>query len=151
VIASEGRAFPVQTRYVGRDPAERADEAVARIVLRALAEEQGSILAFLPGQAEITRAAERLRERISDPAVEIAPLFGAMDRSEQDRAVRPASPGRRKVVLATSIAETSLTIEGVRVVVDSGLSREPRYEPDLGLTRLETVRASRARPTGCVP
>jgi ATP-dependent helicase HrpB len=85
-----------------------------------------------------------MRERARDPSVDIAPLFGAMDRAEQDRAVAPSVKGRRKVVLATSIAETSLTIEGVRVVVDSGLSREPRYEPDIGLTRLETVRASRA-------
>ncbi len=144
VIASEGRAFSVETRYLGRDSAERLEDAMVRAVMRALASEPGSILAFLPGQGEITRVAERLRERITDPAVEIAPLYGAMDRGEQDRAVRPAAPGRRKVVLATSIAETSLTIEGVRVVVDSGLSRAPRYEPDIGLTRLETVRASRA-------
>ncbi|MFN3890798.1 MAG: ATP-dependent helicase HrpB [Beijerinckiaceae bacterium] len=144
LIQSEGRAFPVETRYVGRNAGEDPAEAVARTVLRALDEEPGSILAFLPGQGEILRCAERLRERVSDRTVDIAPLFGAMDRAEQDRAVEPSPAGRRKVVLATSIAETSLTIEGVRVVVDSGLSREPRYEPDIGLTRLETVRASRA-------
>jgi len=143
-IASAGRAYPVATRYVGREAGEDPAAAVARVVLRALREEPGSILAFLPGQGEILRAAERLRERLADPDVDIAPLYGAMDRGEQDRAVAPAPPGRRKVVLATSIAETSLTIEGVRVVVDSGLSREPRYEPDIGLTRLETVRVSRA-------
>lgn len=144
LIESEGRAYPVDTRYLGRTPGEDAAEAVARAVLRALEEETGSVLAFLPGQGEILRCAERLRERVRDRTVDISPLFGAMDRAEQDRAVQPAPPGRRKVVLATSIAETSLTIEGVRVVVDSGLSREPRYEPDIGLTRLETVRASRA-------
>lgn len=144
VIVSEGRAFPVDTRYVGRDPAERVEDAVVRAVTRALAQERGSILAFLPGQGEILRAAQKLRERLADSSVEVAPLYGALDRAEQDRAVAPAPSGRRKVVLATSIAETSLTIEGVRVVVDCGLAREPRYEPDIGLTRLETVRASRA-------
>ena len=85
-----------------------------------------------------------LRERVSDPSVEIVALFGALDASVQDRAIAPAPKGMRKVVLATSIAETSLTIEGVRIVVDCGLSRVPRYEPDIALTRLETVRASRA-------
>ena len=110
----------------------------------ALAEESGSILAFLPGQGEILRVAALLEERVRDPDVDIAPLYGAMDPRAQDRAVAPAPKGRRKIVLATSIAETSLTIEGVRVVVDSGLMRVPRYEPDVGLTRLETVRVSRA-------
>jgi ATP-dependent helicase HrpB len=144
LIESEGRAYPVETRYLGRNAGEDPAEAVARAILRALDEEPGSVLAFLPGQGEILRCAERLRERVRNPSVDIAPLFGAMDRADQDRAVEASPKGRRKVVLATSIAETSLTIEGVRVVVDSGLSREPRYEPDIGLTRLETVRASRA-------
>ena len=114
------------------------------MALDALADERGSILVFLPGQGEITRVAAQLAERIRDPAVDIAPLYGAMDARAQDLAVAPAAPGRRKVVLATSIAETSLTIEGVRVVIDSGLMRVPRFEPDIGLTRLETVRVSRA-------
>src|SRR5258707_998978 len=104
----------------------------------------GSVLAFLPGAAEIRRTQNFLGERVHDASVEIVPLFGALDASVQDRAIAPAPRGRRKVVLATSIAETSLTIEGVRMVVDSGVSRVPRYEPDIGLTRLETVRASRA-------
>ena len=86
----------------------------------------------------------QLKERVGDPDVDLAPLYGAMDQRAQDLAVEPALPGRRKVVLATSIAETSLTIEGVRVVIDSGLARVPRYEPAIGLTRLETVRVSRA-------
>lgn len=102
------------------------------------------MLVFLPGQGEIRRVETLLRERIADPAIDIAPLYGALERGEQDLAVSPAKPGRRKVVLATSIAETSLTIEGVRVVVDSGLSRVPVFEPNIGLTRLETVRVSRA-------
>ena len=143
-IESSGRAFPVETRHVGRDPAQRIEDQVVRTVLAALAEESGSILVFLPGQGEITRVASALSERVRDPQVEIAPLYGALDARAQDRAVTPAPPGRRKIVLATSIAETSLTIEGVRVVVDSGLMRVPRFEPDLGLTRLETVRVSRA-------
>jgi ATP-dependent helicase HrpB len=143
-IESAGRAFPVETRYLGRDPSERLEEAVTRACLKALAEERGSILAFLPGMREIQRVADQLAERVRVPQVDIAPLFGAMDARAQDLAVRPAAPGRRKIVLATSIAETSLTIEGVRVVVDGGFMRKPRYEPDLGLTRLETVRVSRA-------
>ncbi|MBX3536831.1 MAG: ATP-dependent helicase HrpB, partial [Chelatococcus sp.] len=113
-------------------------------VMRALRAEPGSLLVFLPGQGEIRRVEERLAQRITDPAVDLAPLYGAMDRAAQDKAVEPAAPGRRKIVLATSIAETSLTINGVRVVIDSGLARVPRYEPDIGLTRLETVRVSRA-------
>jgi ATP-dependent helicase HrpB len=144
VIESQGRAYPVETIYTGRDPRKRIEEEVAATVLRALRAEPGSILVFLPGQGEIRRVETILREKIDDPAIELAPLYGAMERGEQDRAVRPAAPGRRKVVLATAIAETSLTIEGVRVVVDAGLSREPVYEPGIGLTRLETVRVSRA-------
>ena len=144
LIESAGRAFPVETRYVGRDPAQRIEDAVVRAILGAFADEGGSVLAFLPGQGEILRVAALLAERVRDPGVDIAPLYGAMDARAQDRAVAPAAKGRRKIVLATSIAETSLTIEGVRVVVDSGLMRVPRYEPDVGLTRLETVRVSRA-------
>ncbi len=143
-IESEGRAYPVETRYLGRDPGQRIEDAVVRAILDALADERGSILVFLPGQGEITRVAAQLAERIKNPAVDIAPLYGAMDARAQDLAVAPAAPGRRKIVLATSIAETSLTIEGVRVVVDSGLMRVPRFEPDIGLTRLDTVRVSRA-------
>ncbi|NIX76022.1 ATP-dependent helicase HrpB [Microvirga terricola] len=144
VIESEGRAYPVETLYLGRDPNRRIDEQVADAVTRALRAETGSVLVFLPGQGEIRRVETLLRERVTDPAIDIAPLYGALERGEQDLAVSPAKPGRRKVVLATSIAETSLTIEGVRVVIDSGLARVPVFEPDIGLTRLETVRVSRA-------
>jgi ATP-dependent helicase HrpB len=143
VVASAGRAFPVETRYLGRAPDRRIEDAVADAVTRALRAEAGSLLVFLPGQAEIRRVEALLRERVRAPDIDLAPLYGALDRAEQDRAVSPARPGRRKVVLATSIAETSLTIEGVRVVIDSGLSRVPVYEPGIGLTRLETVRVSR--------
>ncbi len=144
VVESEGRAFPVETRYLGRDPRERIEKQVADAVERSLRAETGSVLVFLPGAGEIRRTETLLKERLRDPAVDIVALYGALDMREQDRAISPAPPGRRKVVLATSIAETSLTIEGVRVVVDSGLSRVPRYEPDIGITRLETVRVSRA-------
>ena len=144
IVESQGRMFPVETRYLGRDERLRLEERVTRAVERALGEEAGSVLVFLPGQGEIRRVETLLRERLRRPEVDIAPLYGALDSVEQDRAVSPAAPGRRKVVLATSIAETSLTIEGVRVVIDGGLSRVPRFDPSSGLTRLETVRVSRA-------
>jgi ATP-dependent helicase HrpB len=133
VIESQGRAFPVETRYLGRDPLKRIEDQVTDAALLAMNEQKGSALVFL-----------RLRERLRDASVEIAPLYGALDQAEQDRAVLPAPAGRRKIVLATAIAETSLTIEGVRVVIDSGLARVPVYEPDIGVTRLETRRVSRA-------
>jgi ATP-dependent helicase HrpB len=144
VVESEGRAFPVDTRYVGRDLREPIERQVADATARALRAEAGSALVFLPGQAEIRRAETLLKERIDDPTVDVVALYGALDAQTQDRAIAPAPKGRRKVVLATAIAETSLTIEGVRIVIDSGLARMPRYEPDVGLTRLETVRVSRA-------
>ncbi len=144
LIESKGRAYPVVTRYTGRRPGARIEDEVARLALQALDDETGSILVFLPGQGEIRRVADMLGARVKRPDIDIAPLYGAMDQRAQDLAVQPAAQGRRKIVLATSIAETSLTIEGVRVVIDSGLMRVPRYEPDIGLTRLETIRVSRA-------
>jgi ATP-dependent helicase HrpB len=144
VIESEGRAFSVETRYVGRDTRRRIEDQMCDAIATALRAETGSVLAFFPGQGEIRRTAERLAERITDKSIVIAPLFGAMDAGAQDRAVAPTRPGERKVVLATSIAETSLTIEGVRVVVDCGLARVPRFDADAGVTRLDTVRVSRA-------
>ena len=144
VVASEGRAFPVETRYLGRKADAPIERQMADAIATALRADPGSVLAFLPGAAEIRRTQNFLSERVHDASVEIVPLFGALDAAVQDRAIAPAPKGSRKVVLATSIAETSLTIEGVRIVVDSGLARVPRYEPDIGLTRLETVRASRA-------
>jgi ATP-dependent helicase HrpB len=144
VIASEGRAFPVETRYLGRKADAPLERQMADAIAMALRADPGSVLAFLPGAAEIRRTQNFLGERVHDASIEIVPLFGALDAAVQDRAIAPAPKGQRKVVLATSIAETSLTIEGVRIVVDSGVARVPRYEPDIGLTRLETVRASRA-------
>ncbi len=144
VIESQGRAFPVETRHRPRDPARRLEEEIGQAVLAALAEERGSMLVFLPGQGEIRRTEAWLSQRIPGSGVVLAPLYGAMDRAAQDAAIQPAKPGQRKIVLATSIAETSLTIEGVRVVIDPGLARVPVHEPDVGVTRLMTVRASRA-------
>ncbi len=144
VISSEGRAFPVETRYLGRKADAPLERQMADAIAMALRADPGSVLAFLPGAAEIRRTQNFLGERVNDAGIEIVPLFGALDAAVQDRAIAPPPKGQRKVVLATSIAETSLTIEGVRIVVDSGVARVPRYEPDIGLTRLETVRASRA-------
>lgn len=144
VVESEGRAYPVETRYLGRQADAPIERQMADAIASALRADSGSVLAFLPGAAEIRRTQNFLSERVQDASIEIVPLFGALDAAVQDRAISPAPKGMRKVVLATSIAETSLTIEGVRIVVDSGLARVPRYEPDIGLTRLETVRAARA-------
>ncbi|HEY1073331.1 ATP-dependent helicase HrpB [Brevundimonas sp.] len=144
VIEAQGRMFPVETLYLGRNAAERFEDAAARAVIQALGEQTGSVLVFLPGQGEIHRTVQRLNERLRDPAVDVVALYGALDKGEQDRAIEPAPPGRRKVVLATSVAETSLTIKGVRVVIDGGLSRVPRFEPSSGLTRLATVKVSRS-------
>ncbi|AZO72090.1 MULTISPECIES: ATP-dependent helicase HrpB [unclassified Mesorhizobium] len=143
VIESEGRAYPVEIRYDERPAGVAIEDAMARAIRSALATEQGSVLAFLPGQREIERTAERLLGNVAADT-DIVPLYGQLDNRAQDAAIKPAPAGRRKVVLATSIAETSITIDGVRVVIDSGLSRLPRYEPASGLTRLETVRVSKA-------
>ncbi|TPK67887.1 ATP-dependent helicase HrpB [Mesorhizobium sp. B2-4-19] len=143
VIESEGRAFPVDIGYDERPAGVPIEDAMAKAIRAALADESGSVLAFLPGQREIERTSERLAGKVGADT-DIVPLYGQLDGKAQDAAIKPAPPGRRKVVLATSIAETSITIDGVRVVIDSGLSRLPRYEPASGLTRLETVRVSKA-------
>ena len=141
-IESAGRMFPVETRHLDREAPGRIEDTVAAAIRRALAEESGSALVFLPGVGEIRRVEERLRGL--DPTIDIAPLYGDLSPAEQDCAIAPSPAGRRKVVLATSIAETSLTIEGVRVVIDCGLMRVPRFSPRSGMTRLETVRVSQA-------
>ncbi|WP_264663910.1 ATP-dependent helicase HrpB [Azospirillum fermentarium] len=143
-VTSEGRAYPVENRHLDAPPAGgRIDDAVVGAVRRALAEESGSLLVFLPGAGEIRRVQTALDGSVG-PGVEIAPLYGDLTAEAQDRAISPARPGVRKVVLATSIAETSLTIEGIRVVVDSGLMRVPRFDPRSGMTRLVTVKVSQA-------
>ncbi len=143
VIESLGRAFAVQTIHLDRDPAGRLEDQVATAVLEAIRAHAGSVLVFLPGQAEIARTLERLASRVPGN-VDLAPLHGQLSQGEQDRAVQPAPAGRRKIVLATAIAETSLTIEGVNIVIDSGFRRVPFYEPATGLTTLQTRRVSRA-------
>ena len=145
-VESQGRMFPIELRYVGRNSAERLEDAMASAIRGALVSETGSILAFLPGVAEIERTAERLEARL--PAdTDLFRLHGAREASDQRAAIAPPPPGRRKIVLATSIAETSITIDGVRVVIDSGLSRRPQLDRIVGLSRLVTVRSSQAAVT----
>jgi ATP-dependent helicase HrpB len=142
LVESAGRMFPVETRYLDREATGRIEDTVASAVRSALAAEGGSALVFLPGVGEIRRVEERLAGLAAN--IDVAPLYGDLSPADQDRAISPSPPGRRKVVLATSIAETSLTIEGVRLVIDSGLMRVPRFSPRTGMTRLETVRVSQA-------
>jgi len=149
VVRSEGRMFPVVQRW-GRpfQAGERIEPRVVQTVMQALDEESGSVLVFLPGQAEIRRANDLLAEQLAGrDEVMLCPLHGELELTAQRAAIEPAPAGKRKVVLATNIAETSLTIEGVRVVVDAGLARVPRFDPGSGMTRLETRRISRASAT----
>jgi len=145
VIASEGRSWPIELRHLGRSAERRIEDEMAAALRRALAETEGSILAFLPGVAEIERTAERLQPL--PPGAELHRLHGSLEPREQRAAIAAPPPGVRKLVLATSIAETSLTLDGVRVVVDSGLARRPRYDRAAGITRLVTERASQAAVT----
>jgi len=144
VLTCPGRKFPVETRYVGRHTPTESIDALCEVVLSAVREESGSILVFLPGAFEIRQVAQRLGKARLGPQWIIAPLFGNLTHSAQNQAISPTPAGRRKIVLATSIAETSLTIEDIRVVVDSGLQRVPRFEMRSGLTRLVTLPVSRA-------
>jgi ATP-dependent helicase HrpB len=143
IVTSIGRAYPVELRYLAPPAPGRLPHAVADAIIQAL-DEPGGILVFLPGGGEIRRVQRALAERRMPPDVDVLPLFGDLDQSSQDRALAPAVPGRRKIVLSTSIAETSLTIDGVRQVVDGGASRISRYDPRTGMTRLETVRVTQA-------
>jgi ATP-dependent helicase HrpB len=143
VVESLGRAFPVTVSYRDRPGTQPIEDAVAEAVRATLTETTDSLLVFLPGQREIERVAERLAP-LASPTLLVAPLYGVMEAAAQDVAIRPAPKGVRKIVLATSIAETSITIDGVGTVIDSGLRRLPLFEPATGLSRLETVRVSRA-------
>lgn len=143
VVESIGRTHPVELRYRERRAAAALDDSVAAAIRDQLAIEPGGILAFLPGQREIERTAERLLGRVPQN-VDVFPLYGQLDADQQDAAIRKAPQGRRKVVLATSVAESSITIDGVRIVIDGGLARLPKYDPASGVTHLETVRVSRA-------
>ena len=143
VVTSEGRAFPVERRYSLLSTHLRFDEAVAIVVANLLREESGSLLLFLPGVTEIQRVFQQLQERVASD-VQLCPLYGALPLNEQRKAILPAANGMRKVVLATNIAETSLTIEGIRLVVDTALERVARFDVRTGLTRLITQRISQA-------
>lgn len=142
VIACEGRMFPVETKYLDQPLAGHLDKAVTQMIRRSLAQDSGSLLVFFPGMAEIRRVERALLDANLGPAILVAPLHGDLPQAAQDLAIAPAQAGTRKVVLATSIAETSLTIDGVRVVIDAGLLRVPRFDPRTGLTRLETIRVT---------
>jgi ATP-dependent helicase HrpB len=141
IVASEGRQYPVDIRWAPPAKGTRTDAAAAELVRRALREETGDLLVFLPGIGEITRVQSMLGDL---PGVDVYPLAGALSLADQDRALAPSPPGRRRVVLSTDIAETSLTVSGVRVVVDAGLARVPRYDLRSGMTKLTTVATSRA-------
>ncbi len=142
-IMAKGRLFPVETHYISPPPNEPLDRVVTRAILQAITNEKGSLLVFLPGMGEILRVQQQLAHSLPEDTY-IAPLYGALDARMQDLAIARPEPGKRKIVLATSIAETSLTIEGVTVVIDGGYARVPRYDPGSGMTRLETVRVSQA-------
>jgi len=148
LITSEGRSYPIDTRYLPDDARHHSSGPqaahVAAVLRRVLAEEEGSVLVFLPGVADIKRVERLLQENAVPADVTVAPLYGDLGIDAQERAIRPVPAGHRKVVLATAIAETSLTIEGVRVVIDSGWARAPRFDPMSGMTRLVTTRVSRA-------
>lgn len=146
VVISEGRAFAVDRRYQSLPAHQRFDEAVAIATAELLRNESGSLLLFLPGVGEIQRVQNHLAERVADDVL-LCPLYGALPLSEQRRAILPATQGKRKVVLATNIAETSLTIEGIRLVVDSAQERVARFDVRSGLTRLITLRVSQASMT----
>ncbi|MGH8187416.1 MAG: helicase-related protein, partial [Steroidobacteraceae bacterium] len=150
LVSAPGRAFEVETRWRETAAAQRArnDSDIARqctrAVLHALEHDPGDVLVFLPGQGEIRRTVQLLTENALPRDCRVVPLYGDLSAAEQDAAIRPGGAGERKVVVATNIAETSLTIEGVRIVVDSGLARRSRFDPATGMSRLETVRISKA-------
>ncbi len=162
VISSEGRTYPIDVRWLPRSPGrssgapkkgrprpkqqrgpDRIEPDVVAAVLQALSDDEGDVLVFLPGIGEIRRT-ERMLQDTLGPNIDVYPLAGALTLAEQDQALAPSPPGRRRVVLSTDIAETSLTVDGVRIVIDSGLAREPRFDPRSGMTRLTTVATSRA-------
>ncbi|MFM1977386.1 MAG: hypothetical protein RL145_2232, partial [Pseudomonadota bacterium] len=144
LVESAGRLYPIETFYVGRTQDQSIEVQAANVALRALSQGPGDVLVFLPGTAEINRAVEAISAKASAMSCAVIALHGSLSPAEQDQALAPQPGVRRKIILSTAIAETSLTIEGVRIVVDAGLSRRPAFEPDSGLTRLVTVRASRA-------
>jgi ATP-dependent helicase HrpB len=144
VLDSAHRPFPVETRFLAKSAAGPLDKDMAALIRQAVRDDEGSLLAFLPGEAEIRRVAENLTQGSLPDGVDVRPLYGALSWHDQNAAVAPSPVGRRKIVLATTIAETSLTIDGVRIVVDSGLKRVSRFDPARGMSQLVTVPVSRA-------
>jgi ATP-dependent helicase HrpB len=144
IVAARGRSFEVATQYVARRPEIYLEQQAAQVIRNALRDHAGDVLCFLPGTAEIRRVERALEDAGLDRNVRILPLYGELEGAAQDAALSPASPGQRKIVLATSIAETSLTIEGIRVVVDSGLRRHAEFDPATGMSRLVTAKVSQA-------
>lgn len=146
VVTSQGRSFPIEVRYAARDPRDSGDllQIVHQAVLHALEHDRGDLLVFLPGAWEIRRTEEKLKAVSARGPVDVCPLYGDLPWEAQDRAIKPSGGGRRKVVLATPIAETSLTLEGIGVVIDAGFVRVPEFDPRSGLSRLTTQRISRA-------
>ncbi|MGB5938633.1 MAG: ATP-dependent helicase HrpB, partial [Rhodanobacter sp.] len=147
-LSSPGRSFPVRIAYPPARAQESMEHHLARVARLALAENAGDVLAFLPGRREIARAQAILEETLSrgdeEESLEIVPLHGELSLAEQQQALAPAEPGTRRIVLATNVAESSVTLPGIRAVIDSGLAREPRFDPNSGFTRLETVAISQA-------
>jgi ATP-dependent helicase HrpB len=143
VISTKGRMFPVGVTYIDKPQRFTFADDTVKAVARALRDVKGSLLVFLPGEGEIRRVEEMLLRSVAD-TVDVRPLYGAMSLGDQDAAIRPSPAGRRKIVLATTIAETSLTIDGIEAVIDTGLKRAPRFDPAAGMTTLETVRVSQA-------
>jgi ATP-dependent helicase HrpB len=144
VIAASGRMFPVDVVSLDRATRQSLVDDTLKAVLRALRETEGSLLVFLPGEGEIRHVEEKLLAASLPATIAVRPLYGAMSLADQDAAIRPSPAGRRKIVLATTIAETSLTIEGIAAVIDTGYKRVPRFDPGAGMTTLETVRVSQA-------
>jgi len=144
VVSAPGRSFAVETRYAARGSADPVDRQAAAAIRKSLRDDAGDVLVFLPGAGEIRRVERALADGDFPANVHVRPLYGDLGREAQDLAIQPAEPGQRKVVLATNIAETSLTIEGIRVVIDGGLERRARFDPRSGMSRLETARISQA-------
>ena len=143
IIHCEGRVFPIETRYLSKPDPKMTEHTVVQAVKNAFFHNTGNLLVFLPGMAEIRRIKRGLQRLNLGSPVHLAPLYGDLSQSDQDRAIQPPPPGQRKIVLATNIAETSLTIEGIRVVIDTGLVRVARFDPRSGMNRLETIKVSK--------
>ena len=143
IISCNGQSFPIETHYLDRPSATPEEKLVAHTIKRALSDHTGNILTFLPGIAEIRRVERNLQAMNLGSDIRVVPLYGNLSQQDQDQAIQAPPPGQRKVVLATNVAETSLTIEGIRIVIDLGYARVARFDPRSGMSRLETIKVSR--------